>query len=94
MNQTAGRALYYFLAESANSATDPLVLWLNGGPGCSSIGGGLMSELGPFYPDPNGPGLVRNTALLAAFIARANRRMSMTRRVTRVTARGGYGLAC
>ncbi|XP_073099619.1 serine carboxypeptidase-like 42 isoform X2 [Elaeis guineensis] len=30
------------------------------GPGCSSVGGGAFSELGPFYPKPNGQGLRRN----------------------------------
>nr|XP_043630692.1 serine carboxypeptidase 1-like [Erigeron canadensis] len=44
-----GRALFYYLAESpVNSSTNPLVLWLNGGPGCSSFGDGAMMELGPF----------------------------------------------
>lgn len=28
--------------------------------GCSSVGGGLLSELGPFYPDPTGTKLVPN----------------------------------
>ncbi|MFS7920596.1 putative carboxypeptidase D [Helianthus anomalus] len=38
-----GRALFYYLVESlANSSTNPLVLWLNGGPGCSSFGNGAM----------------------------------------------------
>ena len=28
------------------------------GPGCSSIGGGFLSELGPFYPTPDAGKLV------------------------------------
>ncbi|GIM06742.1 hypothetical protein Vretimale_10995, partial [Volvox reticuliferus] len=43
-----------------SGATMPLVLWLNGGPGCSSIGGGFMTELGPFFPMPGGQDLQRN----------------------------------
>lgn len=30
------------------------------GPGCSSIGGGMLSELGPFYPTPDGTHLQQN----------------------------------
>ncbi|KAM0940592.1 putative carboxypeptidase D [Dioscorea sansibarensis] len=54
----AGRSLFYYFAEAAvDPYLKPLTLWLNGGPGCSSIGGGAFSELGPFYPRADGRGL-------------------------------------
>ena len=31
VDPTAGRALFYYFAESQNSSAKPLVLWLNGG---------------------------------------------------------------
>ncbi|KAL4589912.1 hypothetical protein LXL04_002824 [Taraxacum kok-saghyz] len=45
-----GRALFYWLTEAAaqNPQQKPLVLWLNGGPGCSSIAYGASEEIGPF----------------------------------------------
>ncbi|CAK9177476.1 unnamed protein product [Ilex paraguariensis] len=53
------RALFYYFVEAEiEPATKPLVLWLNGGPGCSSLGVGAFSENGPFRP--NGQVLVRN----------------------------------
>ncbi|KAJ4844341.1 hypothetical protein Tsubulata_047674 [Turnera subulata] len=51
-----GRALFYYFveAESANPLSRPLTLWLNGGPGCSSLGFGVFVENGPFQPAENG----------------------------------------
>ncbi|KAK9808334.1 hypothetical protein WJX73_003210 [Symbiochloris irregularis] len=59
VDKEAGRALSYLFVEAEDPASAPLALWLSGGPGCSSIGGGFMSELGPFYPDPDTPGKLR-----------------------------------
>lgn len=49
VNSTSGKALFYYFAEAAEDpSTKPLVLWLNGGPGCSSLGGAML-EIGPFF---------------------------------------------
>nr|KJB29510.1 hypothetical protein B456_005G104400 [Gossypium raimondii] len=57
----ADRALFYYFVESPQNSSDkPLVLWLNGGPGCSSLGYGAMLELGPFRVNKDGKTLYRN----------------------------------
>ncbi|RWR79347.1 Peptidase S10 [Cinnamomum micranthum f. kanehirae] len=56
-----GRALFYYFAEApVEPSTKPLVLWLNGGPGCSSFGDGAMMELGPFRVRSDGKTLYQN----------------------------------
>ncbi|KAL6655430.1 hypothetical protein ACP70R_006256 [Stipagrostis hirtigluma subsp. patula] len=61
VNEEHGRELFYYFAESPHcAASKPLILWLNGGPGCSSLGYGAMTELGPFRVNPDGKTLSRN----------------------------------
>nr|XP_016510618.1 PREDICTED: serine carboxypeptidase-like 40 isoform X2 [Nicotiana tabacum] len=55
VDPTAGRNLFYYFVESPqDSGSKPLVLWLNGGPGCSSLGGGAFGEVGPFRVSKDG----------------------------------------
>ncbi len=51
LNATGDHQLFYWYHEAVEaSESKPLVLWLNGGPGCSSLGG-MFTELGPFVLD-------------------------------------------
>ncbi|KAL4571346.1 hypothetical protein LXL04_018104 [Taraxacum kok-saghyz] len=61
VNQEAGRALFYWLTEAVEDpASKPLVLWLNGGPGCSSIAFGMAEEVGPFHVNKDGKSVYLN----------------------------------
>ncbi|XP_028798150.1 serine carboxypeptidase-like 45 isoform X1 [Neltuma alba] len=48
---------YYFVEAETNPTSKPLVLWLNGGPGCSSLIGAFF-EHGPFTVSAKG--IVKN----------------------------------
>ncbi|XP_044277244.1 LOW QUALITY PROTEIN: lysosomal protective protein [Varanus komodoensis] len=50
---------YWFVEAQGNAADKPLVLWLNGGPGCSSVAG-FLTEHGPFTVQPDGASLEYN----------------------------------
>lgn len=55
-----GHQFHYWFIESENDpVNDPLVLWLNGGPGCSSLYG-LFREIGPFKVLPDGQTVTLN----------------------------------
>ncbi|XP_023640643.1 serine carboxypeptidase-like 22 isoform X3 [Capsella rubella] len=62
VNESHGRSLFYWLTESSSHSphTKPLLLWLNGGPGCSSIAYGASEEIGPFRITKTGCSLYLN----------------------------------
>ncbi|CAL5191113.1 unnamed protein product [Lathyrus oleraceus] len=61
VNHVAGRALFYWLTEAQqNPLNKPLVIWLNGGPGCSSVAYGASEEIGPFRLNKTASGLYIN----------------------------------
>ncbi|GMS93103.1 hypothetical protein PENTCL1PPCAC_15278, partial [Pristionchus entomophagus] len=48
-----GNKLFYWFLESQNAdPSTPVILWLNGGPGCSSLIG-MFTENGPFRVNPD-----------------------------------------
>lgn len=47
LNFTMGKFHYVYFESQKTPSSDPLVLWLNGGPGCSSLIG-MVYENGPF----------------------------------------------
>ncbi|KAK6942302.1 Peptidase S10, serine carboxypeptidase [Dillenia turbinata] len=61
VNEDHGRALFYWLTEAlSHPEKKPLVLWLNGGPGCSSVAYGASEEIGPFRINKTGSSLHLN----------------------------------
>lgn len=58
---SATKNIHYYYVESENDpATDSIVFWTNGGPGCSGLLG-LFTEFGPWRPQFDGT-LARNPA--------------------------------
>uniref|UniRef100_A0A383WG00 Carboxypeptidase n=1 Tax=Tetradesmus obliquus TaxID=3088 RepID=A0A383WG00_TETOB len=64
VDEKHGRNLYYYMVESEGDVkADPVVLWLNGGPGCSSFDG-LIYEHGPFLWGLDDPGSAKAAVVL------------------------------
>ncbi|XP_047950431.1 serine carboxypeptidase II-2-like isoform X2 [Salvia hispanica] len=61
VNEESGRELFYWFFEAEEDpSSKPVVLWLNGGPGCSSIAYGLAEEIGPLHIEKDGKTLYLN----------------------------------
>jgi len=61
LNISMTKSLHYVFvgSRSENAATDPVVVWFNGGPGCSSLLG-LLQEHGPYVIEDNTTALIAN----------------------------------
>mmetsp|Transcript_53455 Transcript_53455/g.106383 ORF Transcript_53455/g.106383 Transcript_53455/m.106383 type:complete len:480 (-) Transcript_53455:181-1620(-) len=58
-NQGDRQMFYWFVESQRHPEKDPLLLWTNGGPGCSGLGG-FLSEQGPFRVATGGKALELN----------------------------------
>lgn len=60
LNSAKGDYLHYWFIESQGQPSqDPVILWLTGGPGCSSLGS-LLTEIGAFHINSDGKTLFEN----------------------------------
>jgi len=59
INDTSKILHYMFVTSQNDPATDPLLIWFNGGPGCSSMLG-FMQEHGPYVMENNSTVFVEN----------------------------------
>jgi len=60
LDVTETKSLHYIFLESERSPdNDPLVIWFNGGPGCSSLLA-FIQEHGPWVIEDNSTTITRN----------------------------------
>nr|CAB3487703.1 unnamed protein product [Digitaria exilis] len=97
-----GKALFYWFFEGEQEPEKkPLMLWLNGGPGCSSVAYGAAQELGPFLVRSYDANLTRNAyawnkgkqralAPVGVGFSYTNRTADLRRLGDRVTAEDSY----
>lgn len=57
--ENEGKLFYWLVESEKNPDTAPLMIWLNGGPGCSSMDGFFL-ENGPFHVNSDKETLLTN----------------------------------
>ena len=57
----------FYKSQSSTSSQDPVLLWLNGGPGCSSLQG-AFNENGPFVFEENSAKFIENPHAWTNFV--------------------------
>ncbi|CAG9331620.1 unnamed protein product [Blepharisma stoltei] len=71
INNLTGSSLFYWLFQSANGNifTDklPIILWLQGGPGCSGESGMLNEKVGPFLINSNTQPIINPDTWISSF---------------------------
>lgn len=55
------KIFYIFVTSAVNPSTAPVMLWTNGGPGCSGLIG-AFTEIGPYKPVENGTLAIRKSS--------------------------------
>ncbi|XP_020696432.1 putative serine carboxypeptidase-like 23 [Dendrobium catenatum] len=64
VDEKAGRFFFYYFTESkktVNASEIPIFMWINGGPGCSSVGSGAFLEHGPLVVAPGGKAVAESS---------------------------------
>ncbi|XP_020596649.1 putative serine carboxypeptidase-like 23 [Phalaenopsis equestris] len=64
VDDKSGRFIFYYFAvskQTVNVTEIPIFVWINGGPGCSSIGAGAFLEHGPLLVAPGGKALMESS---------------------------------
>lgn len=73
IGDASGTAIFFWFVESQRDpVTDPMVLWMNGGPGSSSVQYGFWTEHGPWRLEDDGAGGARPVPYAHSWNQKAN----------------------
>lgn len=59
IDESSKKIHYMFVESEQDPANDPLIVWFNGGPGCSSMLA-FMQEIGPYKWEDGASSMIEN----------------------------------